>query len=41
MLRGAGLIMRYLLAFALDRDGAETSGGKIGAGMRVAERMTR
>jgi hypothetical protein len=25
MLRGAGLIMRYLLAFALDRDGAETS----------------
>jgi len=30
MLRGAELIMRYLLAFALDRDGAETSVGEIG-----------
>jgi pyrrolidone-carboxylate peptidase len=41
LLRGAELIMRYLLAFALDRDGAETSGGEIGPGMRVAEPMTR
>ncbi|MFZ1069707.1 MAG: pyroglutamyl-peptidase I [Methyloceanibacter sp.] len=41
MLRGAELIMRYLLAFALDRDGAETSGGEIGPGMRVAEPMPR
>jgi hypothetical protein len=41
MLRGAELIMRYLLAFALDRDGAETSAGEIGPGMRVAEPMTR
>jgi pyroglutamyl-peptidase len=41
MLRGAELIMRYLLAFALDRDGAKTSGGETGPGMRVAEPMTR
>jgi pyroglutamyl-peptidase len=41
MLRGAELIMRYLLAFALDRDRAETSGREIGPGMRVAEPMTR
>jgi hypothetical protein len=41
LLRGADLIMRYLLAFALDRDGAKTSGGETGPGMRVAEPMTR
>jgi hypothetical protein len=41
LLRGAELIMRYLLALALDRDGAETSGGEIGPDMRVAEPMTR
>jgi hypothetical protein len=41
LLRGTELIMRYLLAFALGRDGAETSGGGIGPGMRVAEPMTR
>jgi pyroglutamyl-peptidase len=41
LLRGAELIMRYLLALALDRDRVETSGDEIGPGVRVAEPMTR
>jgi hypothetical protein len=41
LLHGAELIMRYLLAFALHRDGVETSGGEIGPGIRVVEPMTR
>jgi pyroglutamyl-peptidase len=41
LLRGAELIMRYLLALALDRDRVETTGGEIGPGVRVAEPMRR
>jgi pyroglutamyl-peptidase len=41
LLRGAELIMRYLLALALDRDRVENSGDEIGPGVRVAEPMTR
>jgi hypothetical protein len=37
---GAEHILRYLLAFAVDRDGAEAS-GEIGKDVRLAEPMPR
>jgi hypothetical protein len=36
LLRGAELIMRYLLAFALDRDQAKNFAGEMAAGFPVA-----
>jgi hypothetical protein len=36
LLRGAELIMRYLLAFALDRDQSQNFAGEMAAGFPVA-----
>ena len=36
MLRGAGLILSYLLAFAQERDQAKSSAGEIAADLAVA-----